>query len=225
MIPVVFDHPDFIIIDKPANLPFHGQQTAKGYQLGIVDLIAQQTQQKLWPVHRLDTMTSGLLILAKHAKSAAKFGGLFHQKRIQKFYLALSQQKPKKKQGWVKGDMKPARRGNFKLCSSMENPAITQFISVSIAPSLRLFLLKPHTGKTHQLRVMMKSLGSAINGDIRYQSAELAQHHDRGYLHAFALQFEWHDQVIEVSSLPTEGTLFNQATAKILQWQKPWLYI
>ena len=55
--------------------------------------------------------------------------------------------------------MQKARNGAWKLCQSKENPAITRFESVSCEPNLRLFILKPQTGKTHQLRVAMKSLG------------------------------------------------------------------
>ena len=47
--------------------------------------------------------------------------------------------------------------GAWKLCQSKENPAITRFESVSCEPNLRLFILKPQTGKTHQLRVAMKA--------------------------------------------------------------------
>ena len=61
--------------------------------------------------------------------------------------------------------MQKARNGAWKLCQSKENPAITRFESVSCEPNLRLFILKPQTGKTHQLRVAMKSLGSPILGD------------------------------------------------------------
>ena len=107
-------------------------------------------------------MTSGLLILALNAESAAEFFRLFAEHHIQKTYLALSNQKPKKKQGLIVGDMQKARNGAWKLCPSKENPAITRFESVSCEPNLRLFILKPQTGKTHQLRVAMKSLGSQM---------------------------------------------------------------
>ena len=222
---LLYTHPDFIVIDKPANLSFHGQDTRDDYQLGVVDLAAQAFgYERLWPVHRLDTMTSGLLILATHAQAAAAFGELFAQRQLDKYYLALSNHKPKKKQGWVKGDMAPARRGAYKLMTSQNNPAITQFISASVRPSLRLFLLKPHTGKTHQLRVMMKSLSSAIIGDRRYQNSTEAEQFDRGYLHAYALRFVWKNETIHLTNPPTEGAYFllPETQAILKQWQAPW---
>ena len=158
---------------------------------------------QVWLVHRLDKVTSGLLILALNAESAAEFFRLFSEHHIQKTYLALSNQKPKKKQGLIVGDMQKARNGAWKLCQSKENPAITRFESVSCEPNLRLFILKPQTGKTHQLRVAMKSLGSPILGDALY--AKNTENIDRTYLHAARLKFEFKGQAFDVFTLPKEG--------------------
>ena len=112
-------------------------------------------------------------------------------------------QKPKKKQGLIIGDMQKARNGAWKLCPSKENPAITRFESVSCEPNLRLFILKPQTGKTHQLRVAMKSLGSPILGDALY--GKNTENIDRTYLHAARLQFEFKGQGFDVFTPPKEG--------------------
>lgn len=219
---VILNHCDFVIINKPAGMDFHGKQIEDDYLLGVADWAAKQLGiEKLWSVHRLDKMTSGLLILAKSAEVAAKFGEMFQNRQIQKYYLALSDKKPKKKQGWIKGDMQAARRGSYKLLPSQNNPAVTQFISASVQPKLRLFLLKPHTGRTHQLRVAMKSLGAPIIGDARYQNATDAKQFDRGYLHAFALDFVWNQQPISIHCLPTEGELFLVSESQ--QQMQAWL--
>ena len=99
--------------------------------------------------------------------------------------------------------MQKARNGAWKLCQSKENPAITRFESVSCEPNLRLFILKPQTGKTHQLRVAMKSLGSPILGDTLY--GKNTENIDRTYLHAARLQFEFKGQAFDVFTVPKEG--------------------
>ena len=82
--------------------------------------------------------------------------------------------------------MGKARNGSYRLLRTLDNPAITRFWSrLDTSFGERLFLLKPHTGKTHQLRVAMKSLGAPIFGDTRYGGDEA----DRTYLHAWALEF------------------------------------
>ena len=197
---IVYQTDDFIIIYKPCGLSVHKDQS----EIGLTTLLAEQLGvSQVWLVHRLDKVTSGLLILALNAESAAEFFQLFAEHRIQKTYLALSNHKPKKKQGLIVGDMQKARNGAWKLCPSKENPAITRFKSVSCEPNLRLFILKPQTGKTHQLRVAMKSLASPILGDALY--GKKTEKIDRTYLHAARLQFEFKGQAFDVFTPPKEG--------------------
>ena len=197
---IVYQTDDFIIIYKPCGLSVHKDQS----EIGLTTLLAEQLGvPQVWLVHRLDKVTSGLLILALNAESAAEFFRLFAEHHIKKTYLALSNQKPKKKQGLIVGDMQKARNGAWKLCPSKENPAITRFKSVSCEPNLRLFILKPQTGKTHQLRVAVKSLGSPILGDALY--GKKTEKIDRTYLHAARLQFEFKGQAFDVFIPPKEG--------------------
>ena len=197
---IIYQTDDFIIIYKPCGLSVHKDQS----EIGLTTLLAELLGvPQVWLVHRLDKVTSGLLILALNAESAVEFFRLFSEHHIQKTYLALSNQKPKKKQGLIVGDMQKVRNGAWKLCQSKENPAITRFESVSCEPNLRLFILKPQTGKTHQLRVAMKSLGSPILGDALY--GKNTENIDRTYLHAARLQFEFKGQTFDVFTLPKEG--------------------
>ena len=220
---LVAEHADFLVIAKAPGVSFHSEDGA-----GVVVQVEQALGMKLYPVHRLDKVTSGLLILARSSEAAAEFTELFSHHHIQKYYLALSLDKPKQKQGWVKGDMVPARRGAHKLLSSMENPAVSYFISAGFqdAPQLpagcRAFLIKPFTGKTHQIRVALKSMGSAIAGDELYQ----ANPADRVYLHAYALEFMWHGQPHQFVLAPEHGSWFQAAAVQALlnsPWASPWL--
>lgn len=194
-------------------------------QAGLVVQLQKQLQvDRLYPVHRLDKMTSGLLIFALNKQTAQAFQELFAQHKVQKFYLAVSNLKPKKKQGWVKGDMLTARRGSWKLVKTLENPAVTRFISTPLNPGERLFLLMPLTGKTHQLRVALKSLAAPICGDARYAQADEAKQEDRGYLHAYALQFSLFEQAYEFVCPPSIGERFlTPACQQALEtWSQPW---
>ena len=197
---IIYQTDDFIIIYKPCGLSVHKDQS----EIGLTTLLAELLGvPQVWLVHRLDKVTSGLLILALNAESAVEFFRLFSEHHIQKTYLALSNQKPKKKQGLIVGDMQKSRNRAWKLCQSKENPAITRFESVSCEPNLRLFILKPQTGKTHQLRVAMKSLGSPILGDTLY--GKNTENIDRTYLHAARLQFEFKGKAFDVFTPPKGG--------------------
>lgn len=200
---IQFRHPDFVIINKPAGISVHRDEQ----EVGLCENLAKQLNvPQVWLVHRLDKATSGLLVLALNRESAAYFYRLFETHQIQKNYWALATAKPKKKQGSIVGDMQKSRNGTWKLCHSKENPAVTRFTSVSLEPNLRHFILQPKTGKTHQLRVAMKSLGSPILGDERYGGMPA----DRLYLHAAELRFIYQRQEIAVSCEPLSGEYWHK---------------
>lgn len=220
IIELVYEHLDFIVVNKPPGLAVQNEERS----VGILVILCQQLQiEKLWLVHRLDKVTSGLLILGKTAKAAANLGKLFEARQMEKFYLALSTQKPKKKQGCVSGGMKKIRDGKWALADTGTSAAITQFFSKSVAPGMRLFLLKPLTGKTHQLRVMLKSLGSPILGDTFYKGEQA----DRTYLHAYSLRFTYEGKAISIQCTANSGETFQseQFDLAVQQYLAPWLLI
>ncbi|WP_417696672.1 TIGR01621 family pseudouridine synthase, partial [Psychromonas sp.] len=165
---VVSEEDDFVVINKRPGINFHSEDG----EFGVVVAAERYFKQKLFSVHRLDKMTSGILLLAKSSAAANRLSELFKNQDIQKFYLAISDKKPKKTQGLIKGGMEKSRRSMWKLTRSNDNLAITQFFSFSLGEGKRLFVVKPKTGKTHQIRVALKSIGSAICGDSIYATEE-----------------------------------------------------
>jgi tRNA pseudouridine32 synthase/23S rRNA pseudouridine746 synthase len=224
MFKIITQTDDFVVVAKSAGVNFHDEEQQGS---GLFSQVKKQMKiqfsvTELYPIHRLDKMTSGLVLFAKNLHSAQVFGKLFEAHQVEKYYLAISDSKPTKKQGLIKGDMAKSRRGMFKLLRTMNNPAITQFFSYSIANKQRLYLLKPHSGKTHQLRVALSSIGAPIFGDPLYNSNSIA---DRGYLHAYALRFDYLGTHYEFTLAPSEGELFLASTLhhKLGEIEQPWL--
>lgn len=219
MYKIIDEQAGFVVIDKASGSSFHSENG----ELGLFEKFKQeQSLNDLYPVHRLDKMTSGVLVFAKNKYTAQSLGELFERQQVEKYYLAVSDKKPKKKQGLIKGDMAAARRGSYKLLPSNNSPAITQFFSYSIGEGRRLFLLKPSTGKTHQLRVAMKSIAVPIMGDSRYYSdcPEL----ERGYLHAYQIAFSLMGIDYNYQILPSCGEVFvSKAVTECLagKWCQP----
>ena len=188
----------FLVIDKAPGTHVHRD----GEATGLMDRLRDDTGcDTLHLVHRLDAMTSGLLLVARSADAAAALGQALAARQVEKFYLALSDRSPRKKQGWVIGDMERSRRASWKLLPTRQDPAVTQFFSAAAGDGRRLFLLRPRTGRTHQLRVHLMALGHPILGDALYASGQALQAAPRLLLHATRLALphpatgtlcEWH---------------------------------
>ena len=200
---VVAQEPGFFVVHKGPGLDFHDCDGRPG----LCSLARQRLGGRVFPVHRLDKATSGLLLLARNREWAAILAGLFRERAVEKYYIALSDLSPGRKQGLIQGDMVRSRRGSWKLARTMERPARTRFLSRSVRPGLRLFVLKPLTGRTHQLRVAMKSLGAPILGDALYHQV-VPDWPDRMYLHAHTLRFALQDRVFSYTCPPRDGVLF-----------------
>lgn len=195
---VVEDNPEFLVVVKDAGVDMHDDAGVPG----LVSRVSAALDIPAYPVHRLDKVTSGLVILAKTHGAAHGLAELFARREVKKTYLAVSDRKPKKKQGWIRGDMAKARNGAWKLLHSMGNPAVTFFESKSLpVPGFRLFIVSPATEKTHQIRVALKSISAPIYGDLRYGGSDA----ERTYLHAFRLDFSFMGHHYQLSDLPDWG--------------------
>lgn len=222
-IPILFENADLVIVNKPIGIAMHdatneadvddsAAENGKSEKVeGIVTRLKKQLSlTELHLCHRLDTGTSGCLCLAKNAAVAGEIGELFSSRRVSKYYLALSSQKPKKKQGTIMGDMKNRRGGQRILLKTSENPAITQFFSSAAKPGTRGFIVKPHSGKTHQIRVALKSIGAPILGDTLYAG----EASDRLYLHAWHLHLPLSSGELSVTAPFDTGEVINEANVQ-----------
>ncbi len=201
MVNVIADYSEFLVVEKPAGSDFHNSEGALGF---FNQIKTDLNLNDLWPVHRLDKPTSGLLMVAKTKAAASDLSGLFADGKVHKRYLAVAASSIKKKQGLVKGDMERARRGAWRLLRSQNNPAVTRFVSTSLQPGLRLFSLRPITGRTHQLRVAMKSVAAPILGDLTYGG----EPSDRLYLHAYQLAIQLQGKDYQWQLPPINGDVF-----------------
>ena len=159
---IVFEDEFMAVINKPAGIPVSGNQfrTIQNAIIGNVSLSKEEDALR-WPkpVHRLDGPTSGLLIIAKTAKALVKLGQQFEQKTIHKKYVAI-----------VMG--KPPESGS--IASDVEGlSSLSEYKTIKTIESLRsghlsLLELSPKTGRTHQLRIHLSSIGLPILGDKIY---------------------------------------------------------
>ena len=237
---ILHEHDDFLIVAKPAGVSVQGDRDGEG----LVDLLHRRGHEDCIPVHRLDKVTSGLVVFARSPGAARDLSECFQKREVDKYYLAISDRKPRKKRGTVRGRMVRTRRGAWRFAKRDGKQAITQFFTTSIRPKLRLFIIRPLTGRTHQIRVALKSIGAAILGDpVYYPGAsriaidpndppvaegmsipeKTDREIDRTYLHAYCLSFRYRDEPFRFT-VPPDGGWFDSADflAAFESYREPW---
>ncbi len=222
-IPILLDTKDFMTVNKPAGLSVHPGAGHTAISLSEIMLLRYPFLSGVGDparpgiVHRLDKDTSGCLAIAK-TKQGYEFLRLqFLERKVTKIYLAVVLGRIDKgfsidtPLGKSVSDFRKMTTANFKS----KKEALTQVdpIEVLKIPSreyqgvkvdeITLILVKLHTGRTHQIRVHMASVGHPVLGDTLYgtRRAKFASLH-RQFLHAYKLCFEREDGVTLCAEAP-----------------------
>jgi tRNA pseudouridine32 synthase / 23S rRNA pseudouridine746 synthase len=164
-IPVLYQDEDIVVADKPhflATMP-RGRHVA---QTALVRLRRQLGRDELSPAHRLDRLTAGVLLFTTRREVRGAYQTLFARGAVHKTYVAMAAVDPKLVLPRVVCSRIIKRRGSFQAVEEAGEPNAETL--VELVSSDGLYRLTPRTGRTHQLRVHMTSLGLPIYGDPLY---------------------------------------------------------
>lgn len=169
---VLYEDAGLLVVDKPAGLltiPGRGPEAGPDLQ----HLLEGIRGEKLWVVHRLDRGTSGALAYARNAAMHRTLSQAFEAGRVEKTYLALVSGQLEPDQGTIDSALVPARRGRMRPARHGEEgkPSRTEFRVIERFTGFCLVALHPRTGRQHQLRVHLSSVGHPLAVDESYRGA------------------------------------------------------
>ncbi|UYV13227.1 MAG: RluA family pseudouridine synthase [Phycisphaera sp.] len=143
-------------------------------------------------MHRLDKPTSGLLLVALSPESYDALADLFRKRELAKFYYAITRRAPAKLPAGTINRPILEEMKNMKLAriASSGKPALTAYRLVEQNPAAALLECRAITGRLHQVRVHLASIGCAILGDDLYANPTVADAASRMMLHAHRLAFK-----------------------------------
>jgi 23S rRNA pseudouridine1911/1915/1917 synthase len=206
---IVYQDRDVIVIDKPAGMVVH---PAAGHSSGtlvnallhhVSDLSGVGGEKRPGIVHRLDRGTSGLMVVAKHDAAHAELARQFRDREVEKEYVALVWgvvQAGRRVDAPIGRD--PVDRKKMSARARRSREAVTRIVGAEpFGRTLTLARVAIQTGRTHQIRVHLSTIGHAIVGDPLYGGVRrripgdlrAVTHLERPFLHAARIAFKHPD--------------------------------
>ena len=182
---VAWEDEDIIIINKPAGMATHGRSDRREPTVGAMVAAYLGTNAPFHPVNRLDRGTTGLMCAAKTGYMHERLRRILHTDAFRREYLAICTGVPPEAEGEI--DAPIARYNEEKRFCVREDgaPSLTRYKVLLTWEGRSLLRVRPETGRTHQIRVHMASIGCPLLGDRLY--GRLSRELDRPALHSAAL--------------------------------------
>ncbi len=193
---VIYEDEVLLAVSKPAGMVVH---PALGHPSGtLVNAVLAHCPRvaevggpdRAGIVHRLDKDTSGLILVAKDEATRAALQRQFKRRQVAKTYLALVEDHMHPREGVIDAPIGRDKRQRKKMAVVKSGrPARTMYRTVEYLPGYTLLEVRPHTGRTHQIRVHLSWMGYPIVGDAVYGYRRQRLLTARHFLHAARLRF------------------------------------
>lgn len=195
-IDIIYEDKDMVVINKESNMvvhPAHGNYNGtlvNAILYHIKDLSGINGMIRPGIVHRLDKDTSGIIVVAKNDIAHLNLSEMFKNKTLEKIYICICKGNFKERLGRIENIIGRDLKDRKKMAVVEENgkKAVSIFEVIEEVRDYSLVKVKIETGRTHQIRVHMKSLNHPIYGDQIYGSSNSKDLAKRQMLHAYNLQ-------------------------------------
>jgi 23S rRNA pseudouridine1911/1915/1917 synthase len=218
---VIYEDEDVLVVDKPAGMvthPAHGATDGTLVNALLAhapDLPGERIRAGL--VHRLDRDTSGLLLVAKTAEALGTLGRAMQARYIEREYRGIVTGTPDDPAGTVRGPIGRDPRNRLKYAIRAEGkPAVTHYVVRERLVGATELTFRLETGRTHQIRVHMATLGHPIVNDALYGRSDARLPLPGQALHAWKLRFK-HPRTKQYLSFESEPPREYLATLAMLR--------
>lgn len=184
---IVRETPDLLVVDKPSGvltMPARGELAKAKHLVGLL----HQRFGKVFVVHRLDRDASGLILFARTEKAHRYYSGLFETRAVEKHYLVAAEGKVKDERGEIDKPLK--QRGSGRVSVAFDGKAsVTTYKVLERHKTATVLDVSIATGRRHQIRAHLYSIGHPVIGDPMYGDAAKQAKYPRLMLHAWKLRF------------------------------------
>lgn len=186
---VIYKDDHIIVLNKPSGLAVQGGTNTNRHIDGMLEALQFEMEENPRLVHRIDKDTSGVLVLARTRQDAELLTQAFRERDLHKTYLALVRGCPKPLSGEIKAKLE--KSGEKSIISEDGKSAVTDYRVLDYAgEKYALVEACPLTGRTHQIRAHLESIGCPIIGDDKYFGGERCKINnlaDKLFLHAYKI--------------------------------------
>ncbi len=176
---ILYEDNHIIIVNKPPKLPVQGDRTGDMSLLDVGKEYIKKTYNKTGNIylglpHRIDRPVSGIVVLSKTSKSLSRMTQLFRDREIKKTYWAIVKNKLNQKSGELTHYLKKNKKLNKSFVGrNNQKGFIKSELKYKLLKELNnyfLYEIELITGRHHQIRVQLSTIGSPIKGDIKYNA-------------------------------------------------------